>query len=220
MKHNTIRHTQINYNNFHEVVARKFGFVRWASINNKNIRLLCLNFYQDYDRFSPVINTVFVREKDSKTYSSRLTYDEFLTELDKEFRLTSRSEVELFKVNKSYMINAVLFFLKDFRRKLDKLKRQAIKQVSTDELKELTEVPVPGVSLHQSFPTVQETEAKIMLEQIMNTLDEDERHLVLYKLGRISNKEVKEYFGGVSDTIISRRWKKLQRKLDLEFGGK
>jgi len=195
-------HKDINYNSFEEVVVRKFGFVRWASINNKNVCLLCSQFYRGRSEFS------------------QLTYDEFLTELDKEFRLTNRSEVSLCTVNKNYMVQAVLFFLKNFKRNLDRVTTKATKFVNVDELKELSEVPVPGVNLHQPFPTVKQMEAKVMLQQIMDMLDEDERHLVLYKLGRISNEEVREYFGGVSNTIISRHWKKLQSKLDEQLGGK
>ena len=195
-------HKDINYNSFEEVVVRKFGFVRWASINNKNVRLLCSQFHRGRSEFS------------------QLTYDEFLTELDKEFRLTNRSEVSLCTVNKNYMVQAVLFFLKNFKRNLDRVATKATKFVNVDELKELSEVPVPGVNLHQPFPTVKQMEAKVMLQQIMDMLDEDERHLVLYKLGRISNEEVREYFGGVSNTIISRHWKKLQSKLDEQLGGK
>jgi len=213
-------HKDINYNSFEEVVVRKFGFVRWASINNKNVRLLCKKYYEDRDKFSPIMNTVVVRKKDDKTYCSPVTYDEFLTELDKEFRLTNRSEVSLCTVNKNYMVQAVLFFLKNFKRNLDRVATKATKFVNVDELKELSEVPVPGVNLHQPFPTVKQMEAKVMLQQIMDMLDEDERHLVLYKLGRISNEEVREYFGGVSNTIISRHWKKLQSKLDEQLGGK
>tara|TARA_R100001463_G_scaffold40367_1_gene85693 strand:- start:883 stop:1485 length:603 start_codon:yes stop_codon:yes gene_type:complete len=191
----------VDYNDFNEVTVRQFGFVRWASINNKNVRLLCLRYHKEYNRFS------------------HLTYDEFLTDLDKEFKLTNRSKVDLCKVNRTFMAQAVLYFLKDFKKKLDKVRTRATKKVKVEVLENLSEVPVPGVNLHQPFPTVKQTEAYIMLKQILDIIDEDERHLVLYKLGRISNQDLKEYLGGVSDTIISRRWKKLQAKLDHMFGG-
>jgi hypothetical protein len=189
---------QIDYKNFEEVVVRRFGFVRWASINNRNIKLLCSTFYRNYHSFQD------------------MTYDEFYTELDTQFFLTNRSKVTLSKVNKSFIVQAVKFFLQDLKRKLDRIRVRASKMVSLTGTEELTEVPV---SISIEHPQLEvKTEAQIMLNQILETLDEDERHLVLYKLGRISNEEVRDYFGGVSNTIISRRWKKLQQKLDLEFG--
>ena len=174
--------------NYEDVLKEGFGYVQFSTRLDKNLRVMAVEIW--------------------KRENTDISYLEFLSELDGLF-ITGTQGEKLMKHRskidcKSYIIRTVKNFLIDYWRKL-KTKRNFRKNVSSGQIE--------SPEQHWAQLNADRQEARRMVDKIFSVVDDDEAQLLLYKWGLKSREEIKQYFGNVSDTVISRRWKKLQAKL-------
>jgi hypothetical protein len=173
---------------YHRVLKNSCGFVEFATKLDKNTRLLAIKLW--------------------KNENTDVRFTEFISELDGQF-ITGRQGRELLERKKeiesmTFIVRCVRNFLVDLWRKLKTQKTFRI-NVSSGKLE--------SPEQHWAQLNKDRQEARKMVDKIFSVVDDDEAELLLYKWGLRSRDEIKQYFGNVSDTIISRRWKKLQAKL-------
>tara|TARA_R110001599_G_scaffold350396_1_gene580432 strand:+ start:1767 stop:2312 length:546 start_codon:yes stop_codon:yes gene_type:complete len=171
---------------YRDILEDGCGFVGFGITLSKNQRLLAKHIWNQEN--TDVSFQAFIEELDGLFISGR------------QGQALSDKDIE----HKSYIMTATKNFLVDYLKAL-RNKKKFTRDVKSGKIE--------SPEMHWAQLNADRKEARRMVDAIFEIIDDEEAELLLYKWGLRTREEIKAYYGGVSDTILSRRWKKLQAKL-------